>query len=284
GGRGGGAVGRVEVVRHYLERAVGSEAIDAVGRLLLARDGLLPPPGWPGAAPDPRLDAVGWVGEVDRAVGLDHDVVGAVQSLALETLGEHGARTVVRDARDATAVVLGGDHATLSIEGEAVGVPPRVRGQLRPLGQAAPARDALVRDIAEEQGAGAPHRPLREGEPACHAFDGRIGGDEIVQRAVTHFQNGHGISLPWATSWCEASTAASLPRACAGRPAGPGSRRRTQLSTLERQTSRSTAICRRRSHSLTRLGAASRLPSPSAPRPRSRQTNEQIRYPKRGST
>src|SRR5262249_1253123 len=52
-----------------------------------------------------------------------------------------------------------------------------------------------------------------------------IGGDEIVQRAVTYFQNGHGIFLPWATSWCEASTAASLPRACAGRPAGPGSSR-----------------------------------------------------------
>ena len=67
-------------------------------------------------------------------------------------------------------------------------MPRGVGGQLRALGQPAPARDALVRDVAEEQSVAAPHRPLGEGEAAGDALDGGVGCDEIVQAGVVHFQ------------------------------------------------------------------------------------------------
>ncbi len=68
-GREGQAVGALEVVGQQLERAVGEDAIDAVMRLLLLLG----------------LDAIGRVGEVDRAVRFHHHVVGAVQALAAHT-------------------------------------------------------------------------------------------------------------------------------------------------------------------------------------------------------
>src|SRR5262249_45391962 len=64
--------------------------------------------------------AVG-VGEVDRAVALDHDVVGAAEALAFIAIGQHGAPAVLIDAHQRAPREGGHDQPTLTIERQAVG-------------------------------------------------------------------------------------------------------------------------------------------------------------------
>jgi hypothetical protein len=180
-----------------VQGSVGGEAVDSVRGLLLSRYGLGPPAGGPGAAPDAGLDPVGRIGEVDRAVRPEHDVVGTVEPLALESLREDGAGAVVRHPAHPAAIVLCREHLSPAVEGQAIGHAGGVRGQLRALGQAAPAGDTLVRDVAEEEATAAPYRPFRERKPAGHALDGCVGSDEIVQARVLHFQRRHDFSSAW---------------------------------------------------------------------------------------
>ena len=60
------------------------------------------------------------VGEVDRAVGLDDDVVRPVEAAALEAVGDHGEAAVELLPGDAAAVVLAGEQPALEIAGEPV--------------------------------------------------------------------------------------------------------------------------------------------------------------------
>src|SRR5207245_7272761 len=85
-GREGEAVRQGKVVHQQVEGPVGSEAVHTVAGLLLSGDGLGPPARRPHHAWPAGLDGVGRVGEVDGAVGLDHDVVWAVEALALKVL------------------------------------------------------------------------------------------------------------------------------------------------------------------------------------------------------
>src|SRR5262245_32714236 len=76
----------------------GSEAI-------YAREGEIPLLGGEGTRPR--------VGEVDTAVGLDHDVVGTVEPLAFEAVRDHGEAAIELEPRDPPAVVLAGDQPAL---------------------------------------------------------------------------------------------------------------------------------------------------------------------------
>ena len=49
----------------------------------------------------PRLAAVRWIGEPVRAVRVRHDVVGRVEPLAVEAIGDHRDRAVVLVAHHA---------------------------------------------------------------------------------------------------------------------------------------------------------------------------------------
>ena len=68
------------------------------------------------------LDAVGRVGEPDRAIGLHDHVVRAVEPFSLIALGQDRDRPVVLDPGDASGAVLAADHPALAVEGAAVGV------------------------------------------------------------------------------------------------------------------------------------------------------------------
>ena len=148
-GREGQAVRQGEVVHQQVEGPVRCDTVHAIARLLFARDGRGPPVRRPWHAWRAGLDGVGRVGEVDGAVGLDHDVVGAVEPLALKVLRQHCASAVVGDPGHAPAVVLRREHPSLAIQSQAVGHARGEGGQFGTLRQPAPAHDALVRDIAE---------------------------------------------------------------------------------------------------------------------------------------
>ena len=150
--------------------------------------GARPPAGRPRHAWRAGLDGVGRVGEVDDAVGLDHDIVGTVEPLALELLCQDRAGAVVRDAAHAAAIVLRRQHLALAIQGQTIGHARGIGGQLRALRQAAPAHDPLIRNVAEEQGGTTPHWPFGKPQAASDALDGGVGGNEIVESRVVHFE------------------------------------------------------------------------------------------------
>src|SRR5436305_8399074 len=109
----------LEVVGEQRELAVGRDAVDAAEvQLLLALDAEAGPA------------AVGRIGEDDRAVGCDHDVVGAVELLALPVRGEHRPGAVGLDAHQAARRVLADQQAALEIPGQAVALVRGVRHDL----------------------------------------------------------------------------------------------------------------------------------------------------------
>src|SRR5262249_27473768 len=72
------------------------------------------------------LDAVARIGEPDRAVRCDREVVWRVELLAVVFVGDDGDRAVELGAGDAAAAVLAGDEPPLAIDGVAVRVHRRL--------------------------------------------------------------------------------------------------------------------------------------------------------------
>src|SRR6185312_13761932 len=62
------------------------------------------------------------VGEPDRAVGFDDDVIRRIERLALEAVAQGGDGAVVLGAAYLAAAMLAGDEAALTIAGVAVGI------------------------------------------------------------------------------------------------------------------------------------------------------------------
>src|SRR6185437_415230 len=66
------------------------------------------------------VDPVGRVGEPDRAIRFDHDIVGRIQSTPLILIGEGGDRAIVLGPADASCKVLAGDEPSLAVDRIAV--------------------------------------------------------------------------------------------------------------------------------------------------------------------
>ena len=96
------------------------------------------------------LNAVGRIGEPDRPVGLHDDVVGRVQALALEAVGEHRHFAVEFGAQDAAVVMRAGDQTTLAVARLAVGKAGRLAEDLD-AAALRPTHDPVVRDVAHQQ-------------------------------------------------------------------------------------------------------------------------------------
>src|SRR5882762_5074730 len=163
--------------------------------------------------------AVG-VGEVDRAVLLDDDVVRAVELLAFEAVGEHGARAVPFDPVDRPSGPGRDDEPALPVEREpvradhvelleqgiagilAVGllephapdVRQRIAASVQVDGRLALGRELVdhVRgDIAQEQVAALldPCDALGKPEAALDQLQPRVGGHQRIERRI---QSDHG--------------------------------------------------------------------------------------------
>src|SRR5882672_11379976 len=163
--------------------------------------------------------AVG-VGEVDRAVLLDDDVVRSVELLAFEAVGEHGALAVLLDPVDRPSGPCRDDEPALPVEGEPVradhvelleqgiarvlairllephapDVRQRIAASVQVDGRLALGRELVdhVRgDIAQEQVAALldPYDALGEPEAALHQLQPRVGGHQRIERRI---QSDHG--------------------------------------------------------------------------------------------
>ena len=140
-GREGEAVRAGEVVGHHRGAAAARiEPVD-VGRQL----------GPVGVAFVFAVDAVARIGEPDRAVAGDHDVVRGVQRLALEAVDQDGDAAVELGARHPPGVVLAGDEAPLAIAGVAVGVVGMGAEDADVAVLLQPAHHPVVRNVQEER-------------------------------------------------------------------------------------------------------------------------------------
>ena len=141
----------------------------------------------PLAGRHPRRRAGPGIGEIDRAVGLHHDIVREIERAALEGARHHRDAAVVLLANDTPGRRLAGDQAPVRIAGEAV----------RGVGLLLEDRDRLARRIFPPLEIGAaeqeitpllpPQRPLHIGGAA------QVGGDiddrlrrrdDVVERRV----------------------------------------------------------------------------------------------------
>ena len=182
-GREGDAVGAALVLDQQLELAVGAQAVDAV-EVELAERRLLE-----------ALEAVRRVGEVERAVGAEDSVVGAVEAAPFEAVDDHRAGAVLLEPRDAAVAVLADDQTPLGVEGQpvrrdrpqplAVALEHRVDERARPVGLG-PLVDGVGPHVGEEQPrlAAEPHRPLREHVALRQLLDGGAGRHQRVEPRI----------------------------------------------------------------------------------------------------
>ena len=187
-GREAQPVGLVEVVDEQLRVAAARrDAVDALEvEVLLALDAEA------GHAP------VGRVGEVDRAVALDHDVVGAVELPALVVGGEHlapAAPAVGVHAHDRARDVLADDEPPVVVDRHPVALVGRV-GDLGDPRVRVPAPAHVAGHVAEEQEAvGVPDRPLGEGEAGPDLLDLGALVDQLAE-GVRFDLDSHGDPSP----------------------------------------------------------------------------------------
>ena len=167
-GREGKAVRPLEVVDQQVQPALRVDPEDAVERQLLPLDA--------------AAQAVRRVGEVDRAVRADDDVVGAVQLLALVVRRQHlapAARPIRVDADDARGRVLAHDQAPVGAERHPVALVARARDDAD-AALLVPAPPRVGRHVGEEQEAvRIPDRALGEGEAAAELLDLDVLVDEL---------------------------------------------------------------------------------------------------------
>src|SRR5215475_2616001 len=163
--------------------ATGIDAVDARGQLEL---GLVPFVG-----PE---DAITWVGEPDRPVGVDRGIVWRVELLARVAVHENGPGAVVFPAAHAARVMLHGDKPALVIARVAVRVPGLGLEHAHVAVVLDPAQRAMVRDVAPDEAAPVSH-PHRAFAPkravVAHAVP-----DALQRRVALHAGEALVLYLP----------------------------------------------------------------------------------------
>ena len=119
------------------------------------------------------VDAVGGVGEPDRAVRRRRHVVGRVQALALPAVGEDRAPAVVLRARHPAPLVLAGDEPPFAVHRVAVLVAAGLAEHRNAAVRLVEPHDAVVRDVREDE--------VAAGGEIGRAFQPAPAGPEALQ-------------------------------------------------------------------------------------------------------
>ena len=178
----GKAVRAVEIGQHGADMArMRIDAVDIAGQRLLAARALVI-----------RSDAVVRIGEPDRTVRGDDDVVGRVQRLAIVTVGDHGDGAIVLRTRDAARAVFAGHEAAFPVARVAVGKIRRL-AECRDAERGAPAQHAVVGNVGEQQAIviAEPDRPLGPVEPAGKLLERRIAQHETGKDGLFGLKKRH---------------------------------------------------------------------------------------------
>ena len=132
------------------------------------------------------VDAVGRIGEPDAAVPLLHDIVGRVEALALETIGQRRPGSVMLKPRDAAATMLAGDHAAEVVQRMAVVVAARVFEDADGAIRFVKAHDTVAGDVRPEETLGGGHIDGAFGpaQASVKLLQLRVGDDQPVEARI----------------------------------------------------------------------------------------------------
>src|SRR5215470_7875227 len=137
------------------------------------------------------IDAVAGIGEPDRAVGPLHDVVRAVEALAVIVAGQHGDRAIGLGAGNLPIPLLAADQASLPVHGVTVGVPGRRPEFPDHASELVEPQDAVVGDVAEDEIAAGREVGRTLGPPAAGEQSLRPGvAVALPEPLVQHLQLG----------------------------------------------------------------------------------------------
>ena len=165
------------------------------------------------------------IGEVDRAVGFHHDVVGAVELVAVEMRSEHVALPVGALAHQARGGVLAHDEVQLLVVGHAVALVGRAL-DLAHAAALVPAPAHVGRHVGEQQVVldRVPDRPFGKREAGPDLADRRPAVDQLLELALDH----HVRHLRAPCSALKPGTSCAAPAtASAARAPGPAGGRRS---------------------------------------------------------
>lgn len=186
------AVGAAEVVDHAGD--LFALAVDAVHGVRLGRGDFV--------AFVVVAGLEGRVGEPDRSVTFADDVIGRVEGLAVEAVGQHGDRAIGFGAGDAPAFAGGGrafadDQPALAIAAHAVGEVRVVAVHAEGVGDFVPAHDAVVGDVADQQIAAItdPHRPFGPAHTGGEFFDAGVENPQLHEAVVEDVNQWVGVAL-----------------------------------------------------------------------------------------
>src|SRR5262245_27838902 len=134
--------------------------------------------------------AIGRVGEIDPAVALHHDVVGAVQLLALVVRGQHGDGAVMLRPRHPAGGMLASEHPAAAVIGVAVRLVGRLAERLD-AARCAPAAQMVAGDIAEGEVllARMPDRPFGENEARTQSLKRGVVANGLTKAVVMDFHS-----------------------------------------------------------------------------------------------
>ena len=128
-------------------------------------------------------DAVRRIGEPDRAIRPDDDVVRAVQALAVIAVGDDRDAAVVLGADHAPAAVLAADEPSLAIDGVAVGVAGRLAEDADRAAALVEPHHAVVGNVGEDEiaPAGEVCRPLGPASAGPQPLDVRRAVEAVAE-------------------------------------------------------------------------------------------------------
>ena len=137
------------------------------------------------------VDAVARVGEPDAAVGLDHHVVGRVETLAVEAIGQHGARCRRSSVREMQRPRCSHDtrRPSRSTVWPLVFIDGCAEHRHRAVGLV-PAQHAVVRNVGPHQVApgGEPGRPLGPAAAGVELLDVHVGKRQRREARIDHLE------------------------------------------------------------------------------------------------
>src|SRR5262249_41011301 len=127
------------------------------------------------------------IGEIQRAVGADDDIVRAVEPLAFVLVGEHRVFAVGIYANDRAQNARGGHQPALRIQRAAIGVADFKDRFDAPIG--IHARQLVLLFVADvEEALWIPYGPLGESEAARDLFELRVSRDQVPELRRLGFQ------------------------------------------------------------------------------------------------
>ncbi|KPX54935.1 Uncharacterized protein ALO35_05769 [Pseudomonas amygdali pv. lachrymans] len=144
----------------------------------------------------------GRIGEPDRPIAFAGDVVGRIERLALETVGQHGNTPVVFGTRHPPS--FGGSARPLTDQQPALAIAAHAIGKVRMLAvhrhltrYLVPAHDPIVGDIADQQVATVsnPHRPFGPAHAAGQLLDAGIEYSYLGKAVIQNTDQWVGVAL-----------------------------------------------------------------------------------------